>query len=68
MSDERFLDIETTLAFQDDLVTALNKLVAAQQERIAALEKRCGQLEEGLQEMVEVMMAANIIDEKPPHY
>lgn len=68
MSDDRFLDIETTLAFQDDLVTALNKLVATQQERIDALEKRCGQLEEGLQEMVEVMMSANIIDEKPPHY
>lgn len=68
MSDDRLLDIETTLAFQDDLVTALNKLVASQQERIDALEKRCRQLEDGFQEMVEVMMSANIIDEKPPHY
>lgn len=68
MSDDRLLDIETTLAYQDDLVIALNKLVAEQQDRIQRLENECRSLNSALKELTEAMMAANVIDEKPPHY
>ena len=68
MSDDRLLDIETTLAYQDDLVSALNKLVAQQQDRIQRLEDECRALNEALKELTEAMMAANVIDERPPHY
>lgn len=68
MSEDRLLDIETTLAYQDDLVGALNKLVAEQQDRISRLEDECRALNQALKELTEAMMAANVIDEKPPHY
>ena len=68
MSEERLLNIETTLAFQDDLLTVLNKTVADQQLKIDALEKQLSLAIERLVDMSEVMASANIIDEKPPHY
>ena len=68
MSEERLLNIETTLAFQDDLLTVLNKTVADQQQKIDALEKQLVLAIERLVDMSEVMASANIIDEKPPHY
>jgi len=68
MSDERLLNIETTLAFQDDLLTVLNKTVADQQQKIDVLEKQLSIVVERLMEMSELMASANIIDEKPPHY
>lgn len=68
MSEERLLNIETTLAYQDDLVSALNTLVAEQQDRIRRLEDECRALNQALKELTEAMMAANVIDEKPPHY
>ncbi len=68
MSEERLLNIETTLAFQDDLLTVLNKTVSDQQQKIDALEKQLARAVERLMEMSELMASANIIDEKPPHY
>ena len=68
MSEQRLLNIETTLAFQDDLLTVLNKTVADQQQKIDVLEKQLGMAIERLLERSELMASANIIDEKPPHY
>ena len=38
MSDDRFLDIETKLAYQEDLVASLNQIVSAQQRKLDELE------------------------------
>ena len=68
MSDERLLNIETTLAFQDDLLTVLNRTVSDQQLKIDILERQLMVMSERMLEMAELLAAANIIDEKPPHY
>lgn len=68
MSDERLLNIETTVAYQDDLLHALNKTVAEQALRIDALEKILRQLAQQQEQVVELLAAQNIIDERPPHY
>ncbi|MDF1780054.1 MAG: SlyX family protein [Alcanivoracaceae bacterium] len=68
MSDERLLDIETTLAYQDDLLLVLNKTVSDLQQRVDTLEKHLGMVSGRMAEMADLMSAANIIDEKPPHY
>ena len=68
MSDERLLNIETTLAFQDDLLTVLNRTVSDQQLKIDILERQLAAMSERMLEMAELLVAANIIDEKPPHY
>ena len=68
MSEDRLLQMETMLAYQDDLLTTLNKMVADQQERIEKLEKDNRDLNTALKDVGEAMIAANIIDEKPPHY
>ncbi|HCD76053.1 MAG TPA: SlyX protein, partial [Alcanivorax sp.] len=38
MSDDRFLDIETKLAYQEDLVASLNQIVSDQQRKLDELE------------------------------
>lgn len=68
MSDDRLLQMETMLAYQDDLLNALNTMVADQQERIEKLEKDNHELNSALKDLSEAMMAADVIDEKPPHY
>lgn len=68
MSDDRLLQMETMLAYQDDLLNTLNTMVADQQERIEKLEKDNHDLNSALKDLSEAMMAADVIDEKPPHY
>lgn len=68
MSEERLLNIETTLAFQDDLLLALNRTVADQQQTIDALRKHVEMLAVKVLELSEVAAANHVIDERPPHY
>ena len=41
MSEERFIDLETRLAHQDQLLHELDEVVTAQQARIMQLEQLC---------------------------
>lgn len=68
VSDDRLLNIETAVAYQDDLLLALNRTVANQALRIDALEKQLRLASEQLQQIAELLVAREIIDEKPPHY
>lgn len=68
MSEPRFLDIETKLAYQEDLVTALNRTVSDQQRKIDELEAVCRKLVDRVVEMGEEIAALRIIDAPPPHY
>ena len=68
MTDERLLDIETTIAYQDDLLNALNRTVAEQVMRIDTLEKQLRFATEQLQQIAVLLVSMNIVDEKPPHY
>lgn len=68
MSEPRFLDIETKLAYQEDLVTALNRTVSDQQRKIDELEAVCRKLVDRVVEMGEEIAAMRVIDAPPPHY
>ncbi len=69
MSEERLMEIETRIAFQEHTIKDLSDVIYKQQQEIdrlaticAALEKRSKELSESNQE---IDAPAN---EKPPHY
>ena len=69
MSDERLLDIETKLAYQEDLVDELNKIVTTQQSQLDELTEACRVLIERINELTDGgNSAAASSAEKPPHY
>lgn len=68
MTDDRLLDIETTIAYQDDLLAVLNRTIADQVQRIDLLEKQLRLTSEQLQQVSELLLSMQLVDETPPHY
>ena len=68
MSEERFLDLETRLAHQDQLLHELNEVVTGQQARIMDLEELCKALLERVRSLGDGVTSAGPVDERPPHY
>ncbi len=66
--DNRFLDIETKLAYQEDLVASLNQIVTAQQRKLDELEAAYRKLVDRVVEQSEELAALRIEDAPPPHY
>lgn len=69
MSEARFIELETKLAYQEDAATQLSDVVARQQQQIDALETAL----RALIERVEALKDAggektSLRDEVPPHY
>jgi SlyX protein len=66
---ERLDDLESRVAFQDDLIERLNEVVARQDREIVALLRRVSALEQRLAELDETSVAgAAGGHEVPPHY
>lgn len=67
MSESRIIELEIKIAYQEDLLQALNEIVSEQQKQIIRLEETCKYLNEqmktrgGNQEV-------NQSFEVPPHY
>ncbi len=68
MTNERMENIETRLAFQEDLIEELNKTVYRQQQRLERLEATCEALARRLYMLAESAGDGLPADEKPPHY
>jgi len=68
MSDERLIEIETKLAYQEDLLESLNKLVIGQQDRIDMLETLCRRLLDRMKDIKEPGETGGEQYEVPPHY
>lgn len=68
MSEARIIELEIKLAYQEDLIQALNQAVADQQIQIGKLEQTCKLLNDKIKSMVQADRNPNIIDERPPHY
>lgn len=67
--EQRLTEIETKLAYQEDLVQALNDIVATQQHKIDQLEKACRGLIDHFTDMSDVVKSMQAPeDEAPPHY
>ena len=68
MSEERFIDLETRLAHQDQLLHDLNEVVTAQQTKIMQLEELCKSLIQRVRSVGEGVPDGDPGDERPPHY
>ncbi|AUM13498.1 SlyX family protein [Ketobacter alkanivorans] len=65
--EEKIVNIETRLAFQDDTIQELSDVIYRQQQQIDQLEKTLQAL---LNKVQDLMEGGNekIVDERPPHY
>ncbi len=68
MSEERFIELESRLAHQDQLLHELNKVVTDQQAKLMQLEELCRNLIDRVRSLGEGMPAGDPGDERPPHY
>lgn len=68
MSEERFIDMETRLAHQDQLLIELNDVMTKQQEKIMRLEELCASIVERIRSLGDASPSDTQADEPPPHY
>ncbi|NCN88484.1 MAG: SlyX family protein [Gallionella sp.] len=68
MTDERLIQIEEKITFQEDQIDELNKTVYQQQQRIERLEDFCRELAARIRAVSEAGNAGPSLNERPPHY
>ncbi|HUW25193.1 MAG TPA: SlyX family protein [Gallionella sp.] len=69
MSEERLVNIETKIAYQEDMIEELNKTIYQQQQKLERLEAICKALAGHLSSLAESMNEdKSVVNEKPPHY
>ena len=68
MSEERFIELESRLAHQDQMLHELNDVVTDQQAKLMQLEELCRTLIDRVRSLGEGMPAGDAADERPPHY
>lgn len=68
MIEERLVNIETKISFQEDLVEELNKVVYQQQQKLNQLEAICTSLARRIQSLAEAGDESKPVNERPPHY
>lgn len=66
--EERFIAIETKIAYHEHVVDTLNDTIVAQQRRIENLEARCDSLLERVAALAPPAETGTPADEVPPHY
>jgi SlyX protein len=64
----RIDELESQVAFHDELIESLNSTVARQDKEILELKHQFTRLSERMREMVETAPGAAPQDETPPHY
>ena len=68
MTEKRLIELETKLAYQEDLIQDLSKTIFEQQKRLDQLEQTYRYLLAQTQELSETTSTNITVDEKPPHY
>ena len=68
MSEERFVDLESRLAHQDQLLHELNEVLTSQQAQLIQLKELCRTLNDRVRSLGEGTHAGDTDDERPPHY
>ena len=68
MSEQRFIDLESRLAYQDQLLQELNDVVTSQQAKIMQLDELCKSLIARVRSMADAAPVGDSGDERPPHY
>ncbi len=65
---KRIEELETQLAFQDELHETLNTIVVKQDAELRVLKRQMGQVAERVKEIGDTTPGAQPQDETPPHY
>jgi len=69
MNEERLIDIESKITFQEDMLEELNKTVYQQQQKIERLEAMCQSLAQHVQSLSAARNDGGMLaNERPPHY
>jgi len=68
MSEDRIIELEIKQAYQEDLIQALNQVVADQQKQIGKLEETCKLLHNKIKDLSIDRGDPALLDERPPHY
>jgi len=66
--ENRFVDLETRIAFQEETLEALNATVARQQQEILRLHREIEALRAQLQAITPALVANPADEPPPPHY
>lgn len=66
--EERIIELETKVAYQEDTIQQLNDIVTAQQRKLDRVENSLKTLVEKFQDVSEGISNINPLHEKPPHY
>lgn len=66
--NDRVTDLEVKVAFQDDLLEALNQTVAAQQRQLDLLQDELRLIYQQIKSLQAAGLPAEPVDETPPHY
>ena len=66
--ESRLTHLETKVAFQDDLLESLNRIVAKQQRQIDMQQEQIRLLYKQLQSVAPSTLAPLDEEERPPHY
>ena len=68
MTESRLIELETKLAFAEDLLDTLNQTVARQQGQIDSLQQQLRLLHQQIQDAASTDETRGPRDEIPPHY
>ncbi len=68
MNENRIIELEIKQAYQEDLIQALNRVVADQQKQIGKLEETCKLLNDKIKSLAFAGRDPDNVDERPPHY
>jgi len=71
MHEQRIIELEIKMAYQEDLIQSLNTVVAEQQMQLSKLQETCKLLHDKLKSLASADQQTSyngFIDEKPPHY
>lgn len=66
-NEERIIDLEIKISYQEELLQELNKVVCDQQKQLDELQETCGYLMEKVKRLLNAA-EGEPRNEKPPHY
>jgi len=68
MNDDPIIELEIKIAYQEDLLQELNKIVGRQQQQIERLDATCRLLNDRIKSLSTESGSGENIEEVPPHY
>ncbi|MCG8471906.1 MAG: SlyX family protein [Desulfobacterales bacterium] len=66
--EDRIIDLETKLAYQEHTIDELNSVIIEQQNEIDRLKQAVEYLLDKVEQLVDTHMEKAPANEKPPHY